>query len=98
MLEAGDRPLADQRALELADGRQDLQREPTLRCRGVDRVPERPETDAAAIEVLDGLQQVQHRARQAVELGHHQHVARPGRGERLRQLRTVPVAAGRVFA
>src|SRR3546814_14791289 len=37
MLEAGNGPLADQRALELADGRPNLQRETALRGGGVHR-------------------------------------------------------------
>src|SRR3546814_2471413 len=37
MLEAGNGPLADQRALELADGRQNLQSETALRGGGVHR-------------------------------------------------------------
>src|SRR3546814_5793936 len=74
MLEAGNGPLADQRALERADGRQNLQSETALRGGGVHRIPERPESDPAPIEILDRLQQVQHRARQAIQLRDHQHV------------------------
>jgi hypothetical protein len=69
------RAFADQGALELGDGAEDLQGEPPLRAGGVDRVAERAEPRSPGVERLDDLEQVGERAGQPVDPDHDQNVA-----------------------
>lgn len=62
-LEAGVGTLADQRALELGQGAEDVKDQPTAARGRVDRLGERSEADAAAVQVLDGLDELSQRSR-----------------------------------
>jgi hypothetical protein len=66
-LEAGPRPLADDRALELGQAGEDVEDQPAARGRGGDRLGEAAQADAPGAERRDRLDQLLERARQAVE-------------------------------
>jgi hypothetical protein len=66
---------ADQGALELGRGAQDLQGELALRGGRVDRVHERAEEGALRLQPLDHLQQMRQRPRQTVDAHDDQRVA-----------------------
>ena len=66
---------ADQGALELSGGAQDLEGELALRGGRVDRVHERAEEGAFRLQPLDHFQQMRKRPRQTVDAHHHQRVA-----------------------
>ncbi len=66
---------ADQGALELRRGAQDLQGELALRRGRVDRIGKRAEESAFGLQPLDHLQQVRQRPRQPVDAHDDQRVA-----------------------
>ena len=74
-LHAGLGALGDQRALELGDRAEHLQREHALRRRGVDGIAQRAEMRALRLELLDEGEQVADRAGEAVEAHDDEDVA-----------------------
>ena len=74
-LQAGERALADHAALELGQGREQVEHQPAARGGGVDRLGQRAQADALLAHGLDGLDQLLERARQAIQLPDHQRVA-----------------------
>ena len=71
----GTGALANDRALELGHGAEDVEGQPAAGGGGVDRLGQRTEADAAALEVLDGLDQLLERTGEPVELPDDQDVA-----------------------
>ena len=69
-LQAGQGALADDAALELGQGREDVEDQLAAGRGGVDRLGERAQADAALAELLDGLDQLLERAGQAVQMGY----------------------------
>ena len=66
-VQAGLGALGDQRAFELSDGAEHLQREHALRGCGVDRIAQAAKMRAAGFELLDDGEQVADRAGEAIE-------------------------------
>ena len=74
--------LADQIALELRQGAEDIEHQHTSRRGGVDVFGERTEPDASRRQLADLLDQVAHRAAEPIELPHNQRVAGAQIGQR----------------
>ncbi len=89
--------LGDQRALELGDGAEHLQREHALRRRGVDRIAQRAEMRAALLQPLDDLEQMADGAGEAVEADDDEDVAGGDLAHQLCQHRPRARGAGAVL-
>lgn len=84
--------LADQIALELRQGAEDVEHQHASRRGGVDVLGERAEPDASGRHLADLLDQVTHRAAESIELPDHQRVAGAKIGQRFGK--TGPVGSG----
>jgi hypothetical protein len=72
----GGRAFADQVAFQLGQGGEHMEDELPAGGGGVDRLLQAPEPDTTVGELTDGVDQVAQRAPEAVELPHHEGVAR----------------------
>ena len=88
--------LADDLALELREGEQDVERQPAHRGRGVERLRDADEGDVVAIEHLDQLGKIHQRAAEPIDLVDDHHVDAPGLdvGQQSLQRRPVQRCAG----
>src|SRR5262249_24013926 len=82
-VEPGPGPLADDVALELGQGGEDVEDQLPTAGRRVDALLEAPEADLPFLELPDGLDEVPEAAAQAVELPDHEGVPLPEVGEGL---------------
>lgn len=74
-VETGPCPLADDRALELSQGAEDVEHQLTARGGGVDRLGQGSEANPLPFHRLNGLDQLLDRPREPVELPDHKRVA-----------------------
>ena len=87
-------PRADEVGLEFGDHRQDVEQQPADRVGGVVDVSAQAELDVPFGEVLDDVAGVGQGPGQAVELGDHQGVPGPARGQGLFESGAFAVASG----
>lgn len=85
--DARARPLRDQASLKLRDCAHHVKHETAARRCRVDAFGERLELAPAIPKRLDDRDQVRQRPPQAIQLPHHQHVARAAAGKRLVETR-----------
>ncbi len=89
--------LGDQRALQLGDGAENLQRKHPLRGRRIDRVAQRAEMHAALLQLLDDLEQMADRSGEAVETHDDEDIAGGDLAQQLCQHRAGARSAGSVL-
>ena len=87
-------PLADDLALELGEGQQDVEREPAHAGRGIEGLCHRHEGHRVSIEQLDQLGEIGERAGQAVDLVHHHDIDAAGLHCGKQRLQGGPVERG----
>lgn len=88
---------ADQVSLELGDHREHVEQQPANRVVGVVDGASDLQPDAVGGELVDDVARVADRAGEAIELGHHERVPGPGRGQGLAEPGPVAVGAGRAL-
>jgi hypothetical protein len=66
--------LADHLTLELSEGKQDIEREPPHRGRGVERLGDADKCHAVAVEGFDEFGKIHQRTAEAIDLVDHDHV------------------------
>ena len=84
----------DQVGLELGDHRQHVEQQPADRVARIMNRAADAQAHLPARQLLDDVASVGHRARQTIELGHHQRVAGPARRQRLTQPRPITPSTG----